>query len=529
MLEKGSAGAGGEPAPGGASGGGILVYDIGTTSVKSAVFNASGVPLYSASVPYNTAYPRPGWSEQDPEQFWEAAVKGTREIAAASGPGLAIDCIGLTGHMNGCLPVDAEGRPSYPELIHSDSRSGAQCARIAAAFGEESLYAATGNRTDEHLSLPKMLWLKDEQNEAFKKTAWFLNSKDYLRFKLTGVLGVTDFSDASLTGAFNIVKRSWAWDLIDALGLSGERFPEVRSGVEGGGVLSKDAAGILGLPSGIPVSVGGGDAACATRGCGVKAAGETYLSVGSSAWASMLADAPVFDPKRRIQNFFDLDGRRCNICGTVQSAGIALDWALNILMGGQALSSEEYRRIEAEVEKTPPGSEGVMFLPYLMGERTPHWDAAARGMFIGLSLSSGRAAMLRAVYEGITFAFKEITDVYPDLSMPVKTFTLLGGGIRSPFWRKLICDIIGVPMLIHSFPTHAIALGAALAAGVSVGIWDNLDAAAAALDAAAAALEAAGGRMIPDDAEFRRYQPLFAIYQGLYHRVKPVFDELAEV
>jgi xylulokinase len=508
---------------------GILVYDIGTTSVKSAIFDGKGSPRVSASVSYKTTYPRPGWSEQDPDQFWEAAVKGTREILASPGA-IPVEAVGLTGHMNGCLPVDAQGRATYPELIHSDSRSSSQCVRILAALGEDRLYAETGNRTDEHLSLPKMLWLKDERREAFNKTAWFLNSKDYLRFKLTGVLGVTDFSDASLTGAFNIGKREWSRDIIDCLDLSPARFPEVKRGIERGGALSKEAAALLGLPSGIPVSIGGGDAACATRGSGLTGgepsasaqagSGRAYVSVGSSAWASMLAPSPVFDTGRRIQNFFDLDGEQCNICGTVQSAGIALDWALGVL-AGEALGPEQYRRIEEELDTLEPGSDGIMFLPYLMGERTPHWDAAARGVFVGLSLSSDRSHMLRSVYEGITFALKEIVDIYGDLHMPIETFTLLGGGIRSPFWRKLICDIIGIPMLIHPFPTHSIALGAAMAAGVSVGIWNNLN-------DAVGSVNFKTEEMFPDMEKSRNYGKFFTLYRNMYKHLKPVFDELAE-
>jgi xylulokinase len=503
---------------------GILVYDIGTTSVKSAVFDGSGSPRVSASVPYKTDYPRPGWSEQDPDQFWEAAVKGTREILASPGA-IPVEAIGLTGHMNGCLPVDAQGRATYPELIHSDSRSGAQCARILAALGEDRLYAETGNRTDEHLSLPKMLWLKDERREAFNRTAWFLNSKDYLRFKLTGVLGVTDFSDASLTGAFNIGKREWSLDIINCLGLSSARFPAPRRSIEQGGVLSKEAAALLGLSPGIPVSIGGGDAACATRGSGLTgegqagSGGQAYMSVGSSAWASMLAPSPVFDSRRRIQNFFDLDGEQCNICGTVQSAGIALDWALGILAGEEP---EQYRRIEEELDTLEPGSDGIMFLPYLMGERTPHWDAAARGVFAGLSLSSKRSHMLRSVYEGIAFALREIVDIYGDLRMPIGSFTLLGGGIRSPFWRKLICDIIGIPMLIHPFPTHAIALGAAMAAGVSAGIWNNLNDAVKSVHLKSEA-------MFPEAEKSRSYEKFFILYRNMYKHLKPFFDELAEV
>ncbi|MDR1905020.1 MAG: hypothetical protein LBQ88_22415 [Treponema sp.] len=503
----------------------ILVYDIGTTSVKSAVFDSGGIMRLSVSEPYSTDYPKPGWAEQDPDQFWEAAVRGTRKMSAQAesslGRSLRIEAVGMAGRMNGCLAVDSEGIPVYPELIHSDSRGGSQCGRIIDILGEEFLYAETANRTNEHLSLSKILWLKDEAPESFKRAAWFINAKDYLRFKLTGILGLTDYSDASLTGAFNLKKKSWSAEILDGLGLSRSCFPELKNSTEIGGVLSADAASALGLARGIPVSVGGGDAACASRGSGIGAEAESYISIGSSAWASMLAPSPVYDEKRRIQNFFDLDGRSCNICVTLQCAGAALDWAMDLLAGNAAKSSEGFRRIEAELEAVLPGSEGVMFLPYLMGERTPHWDSDARGAFIGLSLTGNPRTLLRAVYEGISFGLKDITEVYDDLSMPAKSFILLGGGIRSEFWRRMICDIIGKPMLIHPIPNNGISLGAAMAAGVSVGIWKNLE-------AAAEAVNFTFEKIVPD-ADASRYIPYFNIYRGIYGQLKPVFKQLAMV
>jgi xylulokinase len=502
----------------------ILVYDIGTTSVKSAIFDETGALRASVSSAYNTAYPRPGWAEQDPDEFWRAAVRGTAELLnLPEAEGVSIEVIGLSGHMNGCLPVDAGGRPVHPELIHSDSRSAAQCARIKKLFAGDYLYRAAGNRLDEHLSLPKMLWLKDEREEAFNRTAFFLNAKDYLRGKLTGDMGITDFSDASLTGVFDLAKRGWAWDIIDGLGLGRQRFPRPIESTGMAGKLSREAASLLSLPAGIPVSAGGGDGSCATRGALLRGGGEAYISLGSSAWASVLADKPVFDPKRRIQNFFDLDGFSCNICGTVQCAGIALDWAFDLLWGKD--TRQDYRAVEDELEELPPGSGGILFLPYLMGERTPHWDAAARGLFIGLSLSSGRNAVLRSVYEGVAFALKDIIAVYDDLGLPVDSLTLLGGGVRSAFWQKMIRDIIGKPMKAHPFPSHAISLGAALAAGVSVGIWRDLSGAVKQVNAV---LEKDKEDIENDEKRSRQYERYFGMYRKLYSRVKPLFDELAD-
>lgn len=502
---------------------GILVYDIGTTSVKSAIFDTEGTPIGLISVPYGTAYPRPGWAQQNPDDYWEAAVTGTRALMAASGSkDVDIAAIGLAGHMNGCLPTDARGNPTHPALIHSDTRGTRECSRVIAAFGRREMYRRTGSQVDAHLSLPKMLWLKAHRSEAFADTAWFLNAKDYLRFKLTGVLGSTDCSDASLTGVFHMDLRQWDTELIDALGLSRHRFPEIRKSTERGGTLSSAAAGLLGLRQGIPVSMGGGDAACATRGAGITDPSQAYASVGSSAWVSMLSRSPVIDEDMRMQNFLDLDGRSCNVCGTVQSAASAVDWVLHLLayQDEEHLSSDAYREIEEQLRDVPIGSDGVVFLPYLMGERTPHWDASARGVFLGLSLSTDRPTLLRAAYEGVAFALKDVADIYAQLAMPIKSFTLLGGGMCSAFWQGIIADALGMPMHIHPHPSHATSLGAAMAAGVSVGLWSSIN-------EAVQKTRRDGIMVVPDAERTKSYERMHAVYRDVYHRLKPVFNELA--
>jgi xylulokinase len=504
---------------------GILVYDIGTTSVKCAIFNGGLDIAASVSVPYKTEYPRPLWAEQNPELFWAAAVQGTKDLfAKIDGKEFQIEAIGLDGHMNGCLAVDANGQALYPELIHSDSRSSAQCKKIRASFGEDYLYRITANRTDEHLSLPKMVWIKENVPDAFNKTAYFINAKDYLRIKLCGAQSetATDYSDASLTGVFNLEKRDWAWDIIDALALGRERFPKLLRSVDKAGTLSKEAASLLGLKEGIPVAAGSGDASAATRGAGTSGNGQSYIAIGSSAWASILTAKPVYDKRRRMQIFFDLDGVSCNVCGTVQSAGAALDWAARLLYG-QNFSSEQFVSVENELETLEAGSGGILFLPYLMGERTPHWDAAARGCFVGLSLSSDKNAALRAVYEGISYALKDIFNVYADLSLPVQKITLLGGASRSAFWQKMICNVIGIPLNVHPLQSHAIALGSAAAAGIMAGLFDNFD------DAIKKILSKNDSSeiIIPDKQVSETYQHYFGIYKEIYPQMKKIFANLA--
>lgn len=421
--------------------------------------------------------------------------------------------IGLSGHMNGCLPVDADGRPLRPEIIHSDSRGAAECADIFRAVPLPEAYALTGNRVAEHLSLPKILWIKKNEPGVYDRAAFFVNSKDYLRFRLTGINGWTDYSDASLVCAMDLRRKSWSVPFLRELGLDPLKFPEIGGSWEQFGGLTSAAARALGLRSGVPVVFGGGDAACATRGAGVVGDETAYANIGSSAWISTLADGPVMDGRMRMQNFYDLDGSKCNVCGTVQSAGIAADWAL-------ALLSSSYAELDPLAEKVPPGSDGVLFAPYLMGERTPHWDAGARGSFIGLSLYHGKAAVMRSVYEGVAYALKDVFSIYPELGISLSALTLLGGGAKSALWRRIIADVLSCPVSEHETPSNATSLGAAMAAGVGVGIFSDFGEAAAVVRRRPAEE--------PRPANAAAYAKLYPIYTELYGRLRPLYEKLSE-
>lgn len=501
----------------------ILVFDIGTTSVKAALFDDSGNPIASASVPYETEYPQSGWAQQHPNRFWEAAVAASRDLMQRSAAMTSsIVAIGLTGHMNGCVLVDHQGDPTHPALIHADSRSTHECGRLDRLWGQQEMYRRTGNRIDEHLSLPKLMWLRKHRQSAFSKSAWFLNAKDYLRFKLTGQLGTTDYSDASLTGAFDQQRQVWDTELLESLELPRHLFPLPKASIELDGTLSRESAVLLGLTEGIPVSVGGGDAACATRGAGVLGTRQAYGAIGSSAWISTLSEDPVPDQLMRMQHFLDLEGRLYNVCGTVQSAGIALDWIRHLLGETPSGSSESYGISEELLRTVPIGSSGVLFIPYLMGERTPHWDANARGAYIGLSLSTDKRTLLRATYEGVAFALRDCMDVYGELGIDIQSFTLLGGGVRSPFWQEIIGETLGIPLYRHPYPTQATALGAAFAAGVAVGMWKNIP-------EAIAKTTKDREQVLLDHDRMRSYGKAYQVYERVYPSLKSIYRDLGTI
>jgi xylulokinase len=503
----------------------ILTYDIGTTGNKCTLFDSKGKNICSHTVPYDTIYPKPGWSEQRPEDFWESVILGTRAILGKGNIDSAnIAVIGLSGHMNGCLPVDRAGTPLFNEIIHSDCRTRKECDQIRRELDDLAYYNITGNRIDPHYSLPKILWLKNNYPHIYKNTAYFLSSKDYISFKLTGNLGVTDFSDASLTGVLDINERCWSTEIIDGLGLDAGKFPQLKSSYHIAGYITQEVAGILGLTQGVPVVVGGGDGACATKGAGVVKRLQAYNYIGSSSWICMLNDKPVLDKIGRLFNYYDLDGENCNVCGTVQCACVSYDWVLNNIGKYEIEQCTKDNKnifdyIDGITAKVPIGSNGVFFLPYLMGERTPLWDENTKGGFIGFTLFNNRQDLFRATYEGIAYALRNVLDVYEENGLLPDKLTLIGGGAKSLLWNDIMCNIYRKPVMIHKHPREATSLGAAIAAGVGVGIFKDFSSAADTIEYS---------RILePDTDKVEEYKKFYSIYLMMYPQLKPIFDEIS--
>lgn len=491
----------------------ILVYDIGTTSVKTAMFTGKGELVSALSVPYATTYQRPGWAQQDANAFWHAVIEGThRLLDSLDGKKFPIGIISLCAHMNGMLPVDDKGDPTYPEIIHCDTRSVAEVAQITSLHSQREVYAITGNRIDEFLTLPKLLWLKNNQGDAYKRTRFVINAKDFVRSRLTGVLGTTDYSDASLTGALNIREKRWDEGYLASLGIRASLFPSLHLSTEIEGYLTQDSAKLLHLPSGIPVCYGSGDAASATRGAMVTDAKGAYASLGSSAWISTLHPTMVEDPAMRMQHFYDLDGKHLNVCGTVQSAGSALTWAKE-----RFSPSTSFEELERELARIPlPNS--VMALPYFMGERTPHWDAYARTSFMGVSQATTSLEMALSLYEGVAYALIEVKEAYDDLRIPFKTLTLLGGGVRSTFWLEMIASVFGTALSVHPHFQNGTSFGAALCAMVATKSYASLDDAIASIPFTPKTVQ-------PDMHKHEMYMQYYSLYKKMYQSLKGLFAE----
>lgn len=495
----------------------ILTCDAGTTGCKCTIISPTGEAISSVRRSYPTSYPQPNWAEQSPEVILSAVYDGIRELLQQVSS-QRIACVGLSGTMNGCIPTDADGKALHANIIHSDSRTEKQVEEICKVISPEEFYRLTGNRADTHYTLPKILWFKENAPEIYARARWFLNIKDYIYGNLTGRFGYTDYSDASLTIALDINNRRWASEMLVDLGIDPDRMPKLLVAHDVRGKISRATYKLTGLIPGTPVAIGGGDGACTARGAGVVDPGSAYCYIGSSAWVSQILPKPLLDPKMRIFNYLDLDGESCHVTGTVQCGAAAFDWALQNLLGGNGKPAD-ISNVENMARQIQPGAEGVLFLPTLMGSRTPYWDANTRGCLMGFSLYHDNRHIARAVYEGIAFALNACVEVMAECGAPMRSMMLTGGGARSGLWPDILASIFNLTSRVHQAPGETTSLGAAIATGVGVGIFKGYSEAAGVIRARST--------HTPNPLWREAYAKLYPIYADIYDRIKPLNDRIA--
>ena len=496
----------------------ILTLDAGTTGVKCAAFTREGVALASHVEAYPTHYPAPGWAQQTPENQLAAAVRAIRAVLE-SVPAADCAALALCGTMNGCIPIDRRGMALHDNIIHSDLRAEPQVQRIRSLIPLREYYAVTGNRIDVHSGLPKYMWLREHAPDIYQKAFKFVNIKDYLYGRLTGRVGGTDRSDASLCNCLNLHTGDWAWDILHACGVEREKMPQLRASCDVSGALTAEAAAWTGLPQGLPVAVGAGDGACAAHGARSHTEGDAYMNIGSSAWVSAMSKTPVIDPDMRLFSYFDADDTCFNVCGTVQCGAAAFNWAIeNLILPGTRAADCDFAALERLAGEVPAGAQGVVFLPTLMGERTPWWTAKASGTLMGFTLYHDRRHVVRAAYEGVMQSLNMTGDILGENGLPVSQLTLIGGGAKSTLWGQMAADMFGVPVRVHATPHEATSLGAAFIAGVGLG-WYR--------DFAQAAQYIRGQRdYAPDPAAHAAYQKHLAVFKTLYPQMKGAYEAL---
>jgi xylulokinase len=493
--------------------GSLIGLDVGTSGARAVAINLLGNVVASASEEYPLSTPRPGWVEQDPEQWWVASQAVlNRVVAELRDPPLGL---GLTGQMHGSVFLDASDRVIRPALLWSDQRTASQCQAITEKVGRERLVEITGNPALTGFQAPKILWLRDNEPAEYARVRRVLLPKDYVRLKLTGEFA-TDASDASGTLLLDLRRRSWSDELLQALGIPRHWLPTVFESPDVTGKITAGAAAASGLPAGLTVAAGGGDNAAAAVGNGIVREGLISSSIGTSGVVFADSGELRIDPQGRLHAFCHAVPGRYHLIGVTLSAGGSLRWWRDA--SGSGLDYDAMASLAAQVA---PGSEGLLFLPYLSGERTPHLDPDARGAFVGLNVRHSLAHLTRAVMEGVTYSLKDCLDLMIGLGVPVTQVVATGGGARSPLWRQLQADVFGLP--IHrAVSEEGPAFGAALLAGVASGVYADVFEASALirLDPEVTA---------PDPRLRELYRGYHAAYVDLYAANAQVMHRLGEL
>lgn len=490
----------------------ILALDVGTSSVKASLVSTELQIVSEAAQRYETRCPAPHCAEQRAQDWWEAAVTAVRRLFEINPEGARDVCaVGIGAHMLGLLPVDAKGEPLAPSMIHSDNRALDEAAKVEACIGLDRIYRLTGNVLTAAAPLCKAMWIKRKRPEIYAKTARFLQAKDYLNFRLTGNLDTTDYSDASHGMLIDVSRKEYLSEVFQELGLDADRFPALHASTEVIGYLTAQAAAQLGLKQGVPVVAGGGDGPCANVGAGIARTGDVYCSLGTTGWVACNMDEPYLDAQRRVFNILSLDGDHSCVFGTVESVCRSVDWAQRIY------APEGIDAMNRLATEAPAGSDGLIFLPYLAGERSPIFDSLARGVFFGINPNHDRRHFCRAVFEGVSYALAGNLDIMRE-RIPVNEMRIIGGGAKSPLWRQILADAGRVCVRgIDTSADAATSLGVAAAAAVGVGVFHSLD-------------EAVGrvgmtDSTMPDPANGAIYSDRMRLYQSLYPLLKPAFHE----
>ena len=482
-----------------------LGMDIGTGGTRALLVDDSGAILASASsehAPFRA--PQPGWAEQDPEDWWRAAAEAIRAVLAQAGDNAArrITAIGLTGQMHGAVLLDREGTPLRPSLIWCDQRTGPQCDWLHAELGREHLIELVANPALPNFTLTKLLWVREHEPELWARVVHVLCPKDYVRYRLTGTYAI-DVQEASGTLLLDVAHRRWSREVAKAAGVDLDWLPKVWESPEVCAAISADGAKATGLKTGTPVVAGAGDQGAGAVGMGVLAPGAVSVTIGTSGVVFAATAKPSLDRGGRLHTFCHAVPGRWHVMGVTQSAGLSLRWLRDTLLPGGT-----YNTLTAEASAVAPGSDGLLWTPYLLGERTPHLDSHARAAFVGLTAGHTRGHLARAVMEGVAYSLRDSFTLFTEMEVPVHGVRLGGGGARSPLWRTIQSEVYGYPCDVLVAEEGG-AYGAALLAGVGGETWPDVDAACAQAITVAEQIE-------PDPAAIERYNRGYEGFRAVY-------------
>ena len=492
----------------------FLGLDVSTTSSKALLIDHMGKVLGTTSSPHTLSSPKPLWSEQDPAQWWQAVVQSIRSVILQTGIAASeIEAIGLTGQMHGLVLLDADGEVLRPAILWNDQRCQAQCDEIHQRVGKQRFIQISGNVALTGFTAPKILWVAENELGIYAQARHVLLPKDYIRYKLTGEFAM-DKADGSGTVLFDLKARDWSEELLKTLNIPREWMPPTYEGPEITGLVSESAAALTGLPQGVPVVAGGGDQAAGAVGVGAVEPGIIGLTVGTSGVIFASTPAPLIEPEGRLHAFCHAVPGLWHFMGVMLSAAGSLQWYRDTLA-----PEVSFDNLLREAELVPAGSEGLLFLPYLSGERTPHPDPLARGAFIGLTLRHTRGHMTRAVLEGVAFGLKDSFNLIRDAGLEsVSQVRASGGGTKGALWRQILADVLESE-LVSVNTAEGGAFGAALLAGVGQGAWPDV------VTACHETIQITG-KTDPNPDNFEVYRHSYQLYRELYPLLKSTFKQL---
>lgn len=504
----------------------ILGIDIGTSGCKTLIVDHTGHVAARAYAEYPLSTPQFGWAEQEAEDWWQAVKKTLKEILKDFESIEDIKGIGLSGQMHGLVALDKEGSVLRPAILWNDQRTVKQCQEIhELTGGVEGLLKLTNNQMLPGYTGGKILWLRENEPSVFEKTSMILNPKDYIRYCLTGEYA-TEVSDASGTGLFDVRKRKWSQELLDLLDIPKQLLPICYESDHVSGYLKSHLAQEFNVGVELPIVGGGGDAVIQTTGSGLVQSGILGTTLGTAGIVSMALDQCYDNPAAKLQVFCNTIPNRWHTMGVTLTAGGSLRWLKDIIGGPnigltQQTDKDVYEVLIEAALMSNPGSEGLLFLPYLIGERCPHTDPDARGSFVGLTLRHHSGDLIRSVLEGVIFSLKDSARLIEGMGIQTSQIRMSGGGAKSTLWRQIHADIFNQEVITVSAAAEGGAYGAALVAGVGVGIWDTIDEATACLKIAS--------KIAPRAEYVEFYEDLYGVYCELYWQLRESFKKLANI
>jgi xylulokinase len=491
----------------------FLGLDVGTGGSRAVVIDAAGRIAAAATVEHEPfRSPLTGWAEQDPRDWWRASAAAIRAVLMEVDP-QSIKAVGLSGQMHGSVLLDQNDEVLRPALIWCDQRTGDQCRAITESVGTQRLIELTCNPALTGFTLPKMLWVREHEPEVWQQTRAVLLPKDYVRLRLSGDKA-TDVADASGTLLLDVSARRWSAEMLSAAEIDESLLPAVYESPQITGTISATGQEATGLPKGTPVVAGGGDQAAGAVGMGIVRAGTVSATIGTSGVVFAASDKPSLDPKGRVHTFCHAVPNRWHVMGVTQGAGLSLRWFRDQFGAGPDDGRDPYERLTDEAAEVPAGADGLLWTPYLMGERTPHLDPNARAALVGLTASHTRAHVVRALLEGVTFSLRDTLEIFREMQVPVNEIRLGGGGARSKLWRQIQADVYGREVATVKAEEGA-AYGAAMLAGVGAGAWPSVDAACDAVVSVAERI-----RRNPDAAAMMEQQ--YARFRMIYPALRSI-------